>query len=227
MDANAIADALRRAVPAAQIDTAPAIDMPVIVVDRDHWHEVARVLRDDASLRFQLLSDVFGVDHYPAEPRFEVVYLLVSLGVPPLAARMPSKRLRVRVAVPGAHAGQEAHIATVSDIWPSASWPEREVFDMFGILFDQHPDLRRVLMPEDWEGYPLRKDYPVQIKRAVKVYEPLQVSAEEFASNIDRIRRISQQTGNVGVGREEEGEVGQRFAEPPVRKTDEKYEREP
>jgi hypothetical protein len=77
------------------------------------------------------------------------------------------------------------------------------------------------------EGYPLRKDYPVQIKQAVKIYAPLQLSAEEFAANIDRIRRISQQTGNEGLGREEEGEVGQRFAEPPTRKTDEKYEREP
>jgi hypothetical protein len=121
----------------------------------------------------------------------------------------------------------DARIATVSDIWPSAGWPEREVFDLFGITFEGHPDLRRVLMPEDWEGHPLRKDYPVQIRRAVKVYAPLQLSAEEFAANIDRIRRISQETGNVGMGREEEGEVGQRFTEPPARSTDEKFERKP
>jgi hypothetical protein len=82
-------------------------------------------------------------------------------------------------------------------------------------------------MPEDWEGHPLRKDYPVQIRRAVKVYAPLQLSAEEFAANIDRIRRISQETGNVGMGREEEGEVGQRFTEPPARSTDEQFERKP
>jgi NADH-quinone oxidoreductase subunit C len=223
MDANAIAEALRRAVPVAQIDTLPSIDMPALSVDRDSWHEVARVLRDDPSLQFQLLADVIGTDHHPREPRFEIVYLLVSLGVAGLGARSSSKRLRVNVRIPG----EDPRIATLSDIWPSASWAEREVFDLFGIVFDNHPDLRRVLMPEDWEGYPLRKDYPVQIKRAVKIYEPLQVSAEEFAANMDRIRRISQETGNAGLGREEEGEVGQRFAEPPTRKTDEKYERKP
>ena len=227
MDANAIAEALRSAVPTAHIDVRPSADMPAIAIDRDSWHDVARALHDDPSLRFQLLADVLGTDQYPREPRFEVVYLLVALDVPGLSARpAESTRLRVSVPVPLSTAG-DAHIATVTDIWPSAGWPEREVFDMFGITFDRHPDLRRVLMPEDWEGYPLRKDYPVQIKRAVKIYEPLQLSPEEFAANIDRIRRISQQTGNAGVGREEEGEVGQRFAEPPARKTDEKYERKP
>lgn len=223
MDPNAIVEALRGAVPAARIEVVPSADMPVIAVNRDDWHEVAKVLRDDPSLRFQLLSDVFGADYHPREPRFEVVYLLASLRAPGLAPSTESKRLRVRVPVPGS----DPRIATVTDIWPSAGWPEREVFDMFGITFDQHPDLRRVLMPEDWEGHPLRKDYPVQIRRAVKVYEPLQLSPEEFAANIDRIRRTSRQSGSAGPGREEEGEAGQRYAEPPTRKTDEKYERKP
>ena len=221
MDAQAIAGALRQAIPLAEVEPRPSIDMPVIAVDREHWHEAALVLRDDPALRFQLLSDVIGVDRHPAEPRFEVVYLLVSVGVPGLGPVGPVKRLRISVRLPGA----DARISTVSDIWPSASWAEREVFDLFGITFDRHPDLRRVLMPEDWEGYPLRKDYPVQIRRAVKVYEPLQLSAEVFASNIDRIRRISQDTGNQGLGRADEGELGQRSAEPPARKTDEKIER--
>ncbi len=187
MEATAIVEALRRAVPVAQIDIAPTVDMPAIVVDRESWHEAARVLRDDPSLRFQLLADVIGADYHPREPRFEVVYLLVSVGVEGLGAVAPVKRLRVKVRLPGA----DAHLATVSDIWPSAGWAEREVFDLFGITFDNHGDLRRVLMPEDWEGHPLRKDYPVQIRQSVKVYEPLQLSPEEFASNIDRIRRAS------------------------------------
>lgn len=226
MDANAIADVLRTAVPVAQVEVAAAVDMPVIVVDRGSWHDVARVLRHDPALRFQLLVDVLGTDQHPQEPRFEVIYTLVSLAVAGLSdPASASSRLRVKVFVPG----EDPRIRTVSDIWPSAGWPEREVFDMFGITFEQHPDLRRVLMPEDWEGHPLRKDYPVQIRRAVKVYAPLQLSPEEFASNIDRIRRISQQTGNAGVGRSEEGEVGQRFAEPPTRKREagEEYERKP
>ncbi len=188
MDANAIADALRRAVPAAQIDSLATLDMPAISVDRESWPEVARTLREDPALQFQLLADVLGADYFPGEPRYEIVYLLVSTGVPGLGASSPAKRLRVKVRVPGS----DPHVATVSTIWPSAGWPEREVFDMFGVTFDGHADLRRVLMPEDWEGHPLRKDYPVQIRRGVKVYEPLQLSPEEFAKNIDRIRRLSQ-----------------------------------
>jgi NADH-quinone oxidoreductase subunit C len=222
MDAQAIAEVLVRAVPEARLEVGTAVDSPLIWVDRESWPRVARALRDDPDLRFQLLSDVTALDCLPREPRFEVVYLLASLGVPGLGSTVvPQKRLRVKVRLPG----DDARVATVSDVWPSANWAEREVFDMFGITFDAHPDLRRVLMPEDWEGHPLRKDYPVQIRRAVKVYAPLQLSAEEFAQDIDRIRRVAQETGNQGVGREEEGEVGQRFAEPPTRRTGERYER--
>jgi NADH-quinone oxidoreductase subunit C len=170
MDATAIADLLRRAVPDATVEPAPAIDQPVLYVDRDSLSGVARALRDDPELQFQFCSDVTAADFHPREPRFEVVYLLASLGVQGLGSATEAKRLRLKVRVPGA----DARLPTVSDVWPSANWAEREVFDLFGITFDRHPDLRRVLMPEDWEGHPLRKDYPVQIKRGVKVYAPLQ-----------------------------------------------------
>ncbi len=93
-------------------------------------------------------------------------------------------RLRMKVRLNGG----DAHVATVSGIWPAANWLEREVWDLFGIVFDGHPDPRRLLMPEDWEGFPLRKDSPVQIRRPPHVSEPLQVTAEEFRQNVERDR---------------------------------------
>jgi len=99
-------------------------------------------------LGFRLLTDLTAVDRYPAQPRFDVVYLLTSVEPP---ARM---RLMVHLA-----ADQTAPSAT--SLWPGANWLEREAFDLFGIRFDGHPDLRRILMPDDWEGHPLRKDYPL------------------------------------------------------------------
>jgi NADH:ubiquinone oxidoreductase subunit C len=92
--------------------------------------------------------------------------------------------LRVKVRVPDA----DPSVPTVRDIWAAADWAERELWDLFGIRVDGHPDLRRILMPEDWEGFPGRRDYPVQIKQPVKTYEPLQVSEEEFVANIEASR---------------------------------------
>ncbi len=82
-------------------------------------------------------------------------------------------------------------MATVSDVWPAANWLEREVWDLFGIAFDGHPDPRRLLMPEDWQGFPLRKDYPVQIRMTPNASEALQVTEEEFRANLmkDRLTR--------------------------------------
>jgi NADH-quinone oxidoreductase subunit C len=98
---------------------------------------------------FIRLSAVTAVDWYPADPRFEVTYLLHSLE--------KNARLRLKCRV----SEVEPEIDSVTGVWRAANWYEREVFDLFGIRFRQHPDLRRILMPEDWEGHPLRKDYPV------------------------------------------------------------------
>jgi NADH-quinone oxidoreductase subunit C len=95
------------------------------------------------------LSTVTGVDRYPAEPRFEVVYHLHSV------AR--NQRLRLRVRLPGA----APEVDSVTVVWRGANWYERETFDLFGVRFRNHPDLRRIMLPEDWEGHPLRKDYAV------------------------------------------------------------------
>jgi len=107
---------------------------------------LGRLKRDH---KFERLTSVTGVDRYPAEPRFEVVYHLQSVA--------NKRRLRVKARVSGAN----PEIESAVPVYRSADWYERETFDLFGIRFRNHPDLRRIMMPEDWEGHPLRKDYPV------------------------------------------------------------------
>jgi NADH-quinone oxidoreductase subunit C len=183
MDATAIIDALSRVVPGVGFEPVSTGDgMPTIYVPREELVETGRALRDVPELRFVLLVDLLPVDYLPREPRFEIVYLLASLGLPGLGDT--AKRLRVKVRVPGA----DAVVPSVSSVWPAANWSEREAYDLFGIHFTDHPDLRRILMPEDWDGFPLRKDYPVQIKQPVKTYEPLQVSQEQFVANLEASR---------------------------------------
>jgi NADH-quinone oxidoreductase subunit C len=186
MQAKAIIDVLATELPGdpARFEVADSQDgMPTILVAREHLADACRVLRDAPALRFAFLADINGIDYYPREPRFEVVYLMVCIGVAGYGTT--PKRLRVRVRVPG---GEDPTIPTLSGLWTAANWAERELFDFFGIRAEGHPDLRRILMPEDWEGFPLRKDYPVQIKQAVKTYAPLQVSEEQFVANLEASR---------------------------------------
>ena len=177
MDQDALVALLQEALPAVRLERAQSVDMHATVyVSRDDLPRTARALREDGSLGFDFLAELTAVDVWPREPRFEVVYVLVSI----------EHRLRLRMKV-RLH-GADAHLATVSGIWPAANWLEREIWDLFGIVFDGHPDPRRLLMPEDWEGFPLRKDSPVQIRRPPHVAEPLQVTEEEFAANVERDR---------------------------------------
>jgi NADH-quinone oxidoreductase subunit C len=121
-----------------------------VVVPREHLRRTMEFLLSDPALRFSFLSDITTVDRFPLEPRFEVNYQLVSLD--------RRERLRVKVQL----AGKDAIVPSVTQVWPTANWHERENYDLFGIRFEGHPDLRRILMPDDWEGHPLRKDYPVE-----------------------------------------------------------------
>jgi NADH-quinone oxidoreductase subunit C len=188
MDSAQIVEALRAAAPAGAVEAFAAADgMPTIYVAREHVQAVAQALRDNPALQFAVAMDVTGVDFMPREPRFEIVYTLVSLGVGGYGTT--PKRLRMKVRVSGDH----PHMPTLSGVWKAMNWGEREVYDLFGVRFDGHPDLRRILMPDDWEGYPARKDYPVQIKMKPKVYEPLQLTPEEFAANVRAERERSKQ----------------------------------
>jgi len=119
-------------------------------VDRIALREACLLLKNDPQLQYNALADLTCVDWYPRQPRFEVVYQLFSI---------PNKkyvRLKVKLL------GEDANIDSLTPIWPGANFFEREVFDLFGVRFDGHPDLTRIMMPENWEGHPLRKDYPVE-----------------------------------------------------------------
>jgi NADH-quinone oxidoreductase subunit C len=117
-------------------------------VDRDRITDVLALLRDDPECEFEMLTDVTAVDYADEEPRFEVVYHLYSVA--------KNHRVRVKVRVPE----EDPVIATAVPLYASANWMEREVFDLYGIRFDGHPDLRRILLYDEFEGHPLRKDYP-------------------------------------------------------------------
>ncbi len=186
MDAASIIAALQEAVPGVEFEPGPSRDQPTVLVPRDHLLDTCLALRDRPALRFAVLADVTAVDYWPREPRFEVVYHLVSADVA-TPARM---RLKVRLQ------GDDAHLASAKPVWSSADWLEREVWDLFGVVFDQHGDLRRLMMPDDWEGHPLRKDYPVQIALKPKVYEPLQMTEQEFQANIAADRRARRVGGD-------------------------------
>jgi NADH-quinone oxidoreductase subunit C len=181
MTATEIIAQLQPLVPGANLVAIEAKDSdvtPTVGVSAAHIYDICRALRDTAGLEFVAFSDVTVADFFPRrEPRFDVVYHFVS----------PHRRQRIRLKVQ--LAGGEA-IRTISTIWTGAGWMEREVFDLFGVFFEGHEDLRRLMMPEDWEGHPLRKDYPVQVRKDAATFMPLQVTEEEFRANMERDRQL-------------------------------------
>jgi NADH-quinone oxidoreductase subunit C len=173
--------ALSAEVPGAQYEELESSDSnvtPVILVPAEHLLATAQALRETPGLEFHAFSDVTAVDFYPQrQPRFDVVYHFVS----------PHRRARVRVKV---RLDLSQPVSSVTPVWPGAGWMEREVYDLFGIVFEGHEDLRRLMMPDDWEGHPLRKDYPVQLRKDAATYMPLQVTEEEFRANLERDRQL-------------------------------------
>ena len=132
---------------AAVLETKQAFGETTLIVDPAQIVDLCRYLKD--SEKYIRLSGITAVDMHPAEPRFEVIYHLHSIE--------KNQRLRLKCLV----SGTNPEIDSATGVWRAANWYEREVFDMFGIGFRNHPNLVRILMPIDWEGYPLRKDYPV------------------------------------------------------------------
>ncbi len=125
-----------------------------VLLRKDRLKEVCLFLRDDPAIRMDHLADLTAVDYsaYPGDtgPRFEVVYNLIST--------LHRHRIRLKVRVPE----EDPRVESVSSVWHTADWHERETYDLMGVRFDGHPDLRRILLSEDWEGHPLRKEYPLK-----------------------------------------------------------------
>lgn len=150
VERNPALQKLREFEPDAVEDVQSFRGETTLVLRPDRLIALCEFLRDIPELSFKFLADVTAVDRYPNEPRFEVVYHLLSLET--------GERLRLKVRLPG----DNPRVLSVLPVWPAANALEREVFDLFGIYFEGHPYLRRIFMPEDWEGYPLRKDYPTE-----------------------------------------------------------------
>jgi NADH-quinone oxidoreductase subunit C len=152
-NASVVVERLRAWNPLAVSQVVEYRGETTIVVPKELLRATAQQCRDNPALNFNLLSDATCVDRFPLEPRFELNYHLLSI------PRRDRVRLRTSVSL------QHPVIDSLVPVWPGADWLEREIFDLFGIRFEGHPDLRRILLPDGFEGAPLRRDFPVEGKR--------------------------------------------------------------
>ena len=141
--------ALRVGLPDVELRLSYWVGDWTVIIPTERLLDVARFLRDDPAAAFDYCSDVTASDWPPRAQRFDVIYCLYSTSL--------RHRLRLKV-----RAGEDDPVESVAELWPAANWLEREVYDQFGVNFVNHPDLRRILMPEDWQGHPQRKDYPLE-----------------------------------------------------------------
>ena len=152
-NANVVVGQLRSWNPQAVSQVVEYRGETTIIVPRELLRAAAQQCKENPALNFNLLSDATCVDRFPVEPRLELNYHLVSL---------PRRdRIRLRTSV----SAQQPVVDSLVPVWPGANWLEREIFDLFGIRFDGHPDLRRILLPDGFEGFPLRRDFPTEGKR--------------------------------------------------------------
>ena len=183
------ADVVRAALPQAVISAEVVRDELIVTAERDDIVRVLLIMRDDPRLSFSQLSDLLGADYLDRPERFEVVYNLLSMS--------RNQRCRVKIA-----AAQGDAVPSVTSIYPCANWLEREVWDMYGVFFSDHPDLRRILTDYGFEGHPLRKDFPLTGYVEVRydedqkrvIYEPVKLSQDfrtfDFLSPWEGIRLL-------------------------------------
>ncbi len=165
MDNATVGQHLQAAFP--QIQTNEFRGTLRVEVPREQLIEVARFLRDTPELHYIFLENLCGVDYLGREPRFEVVYHLLSFE--------HQHRVCLKVGAPE----DDPTVPSLTGLWPTANWQERETYDMFGIVFSGHPALQRILMPDDWEGHPQRKDVPLGYEEVAFTFNQEQIYAQK------------------------------------------------
>jgi NADH-quinone oxidoreductase subunit C len=166
-DTLAVTDIIQEHFPQAVMEIIEFRGDVTLVVDRASLVEVAAFCRDTEGLRFNLLSDLCGIDYWPKEPRFAISYVLYSLPF--------NHTLRLKVYAPD----EDPVVPSLTGVYPGVNYHEREVWDMFGVRFDGHPGLRRILMPFDWNGHPQRKDYPLGYEEVQFSFNHSRVQAQK------------------------------------------------
>ncbi len=177
-----VLEKLQAKLGSAVLETHSHLGDDTAVVAPDVWRAAAQMLRDDPALDFDLFVDLCAVDYPDREPRFELVLHLYSVG------KRHRIRLKTRV---GDAEGEHAEVESLVPVWSGANWFERETFDMMGIVFRGHPDLRRILMYPEFEGHPLRKDYPANRTQPLVPYR----TEEEAGMVLDKIAPFSTDEG--------------------------------
>src|SRR5262245_57921819 len=191
--AKALLDLLKARFPSAVLETHSQFGDETAVIDAAHWKAVARFLRDAPEADMNYLVDLSAVDFPDREPRFEVVAHFYSLE--------KGHRLRLKARVGDAE-GDGAEIDTLTDLWASANWMERECWDLLGVKFNGHPDLRRILMYPEFEGHPLRKDYPADLIQPLVPYREVTNTEKLPPFGPDEGMPFGRQT-HAGVGQDE------------------------
>ena len=179
-----LVDLLNKNFPTAILETHSLYGDETVVVEASAWKEVARFLRESPQANMDMLTDLTAVDFPDREPRFEIVAHFYSLS--------KGHRLRLKTRV-GDPEGEDVEVDSITDFWASANWLEREAYDLFGVIFIGHPDLRRILMYPEFEGHPLRKDYPADRIQPLIAYRDV--------PNIEKIAPFSVDEG-MSFGRQ-------------------------
>jgi NADH-quinone oxidoreductase subunit C len=193
--AKALVELLQKQFPADVLETLSLQGDETVVVYAPRWKDVARFLRDDPRADMNMLVDLTAVDYPSRSPRFEVVVHFYSLS--------KGHRLRLKARVGGAD-GEDAEIDTLTELWASAMWAERECWDMFGVRFKGHPDLRRILMYPEFEGHPLRKDYPADRIQPLVPYREVPDTDKIAPFGVDEGMSFGRQTHARGIQDEDD-----------------------